>query len=110
MIRGETIILINRKEVGRDYFGAPLFAEEEISVDNVLLGSPTFEQSVAELQFSGKRIAYVLGIPKGDEHMWEDTDVIIRGRRYRTYGPALTQTEENVPGPWNTQIKVERYE
>lgn len=109
MIKGETVILIEKTENGVDPFGKPTYTETWVNVDNVVVGSPSFEAAVAELNLTGKRLAFVLGIPKGDTHNWVDTDVVIRGQKFRTYGFPLTQTEENVPTRWNTQVKVEAY-
>lgn len=110
MIKGEKVILLDRTQTGVDPFGTATFEETEIEISDVLIGSPSFDEQISELQLNGKRIAYILGIPKGDTHIWKDRDVLIRGERFRTYGFPLTQTEENVPGRWNTQVKVERYE
>lgn len=110
MIKGETVILLDKVIVDYDPFGVPIYDEIEIEVDNVLLGSPTFDSATADLQLYGKKLAYTLGIPKGDKHDWKDKNVIIRGMKFRTYGFPLTQTAANVPGKWNTQVKVERYE
>lgn len=110
MIRGETVILIEKSVVGKDPFGAVIHEETEVEVSDVLIGNPTTDSIANDLNLTGKTIAFVLGIPKGDDHNWKDTEVIIRGRRYRTYGYPLTQTEANVPGRWNTQVMVEAYE
>lgn len=109
-MRGETVILINRKVTGSDPFGADIYAEEEVSVENVIIGNPSTEDVSTDLNLYGKHLLFVLGIPKGDTHEWKDRTVIIRGQRFKTYGFPLTQTEANVPGRWNTQVKVERYE
>ena len=110
MIKGETVILLEKIEVGYDEFNNPIYDSNEVEVKNVIVGTPSFDQRVAELNIDGKRIAYILGIPKGDTHNWKDANVFIRGQLFKTYGFPLTQTEENVPGPWNTQVKVEAYE
>ena len=110
MIKGETVILLERNKVETDPFGADVYEEVETVVKNVVVGSPSTESAVEELNLSGKRIAFVLGIPKGDKHDWKDKNVLIRGEKYRTFGFPLTQTEANVPGRWNTQVKVEMYE
>lgn len=110
MIKGETVILINTINNGTDPFGAPVEIEQELTVEDVLIGNPETEAIVGELNISGKRIAYVLGIPKDDVNDWMDKKVIIRGETYKTFGFPLTQTKENVPGKWNTQVKVEKYE
>lgn len=109
MIKGETVILIEKNQSGADAFGAPIFTENEITVNNVLIGNPSEDAVINDMQLYGKRLLFVLGIPKGDEHNWQDTIVVIRGERFRTYGFPLTQTAANVPGKWNTQVKVEKY-
>lgn len=108
-IKGETVFLVEKLKTGTDPFGKDIFSETEIPVENVLIGSPSTEGAVDEMNINGKRIAYVLGIPKDDTHNWKDSVVRIRGEKFRTYGSPLTQTPENVPGKWNTQVKVERY-
>lgn len=110
MIKGETVILIETTQTGSDPFGAPISEETETAVKNVLIGSPSTEDMVNDLNVYGKQLLFTLGIPKGDTHDWKDKIVIIRGERFRTYGFPLVQTAENVPGKWNTQVKVERYE
>mgnify|MGYP003320148742 CR=1 FL=1 len=110
MIGCETVVLIEKSENGADAFGKPIYETTETEVPNVIVGSPSFDDEVSELNLTGKRLAFILGIPKGDTHNWKDTDVIIRGERFRTYGFPMTQTEANVPGRHNTQVKVERYE
>lgn len=110
MIKGETVILIEKIQSGTDDFNRPIYSENEIPVENVIVGSPSFDSALAELNLTGKKLAFTLGVPKTDNHNWSDTTVIIRGRRFKTYGFPLFQTPENVPGPWNLQVKVEAYE
>lgn len=109
MIKGETVILIEKIKNGTDAFGAPIFTENEVEIKDVLIGNPSTDAIINELQLYGKRLIFVLGIPKGDNHNWQDTIVVIRGERFKTYGFPLTQTAANVPGRWNTQVKVEIY-
>lgn len=110
MIATETVILIKKEKTGVDEFNVPVFSLTEIPVKNVVVGSPSFDLAVNELNLTGKRLAFILGIPKGDTHNWADTTVIIRGQKFRTYGMPMLQTNDNVPGPWNLQVKVEKYE
>lgn len=110
MIKGETVFLIEKTVTGKNPIGEPIATSQEVQVDNVLIGTPSTDAAVQDLNLYGKRLAFVLGIPKGDNHNWKDADVLIRGQKFRTYGFPLTQTEANVPGPWNTQVKVEAYE
>lgn len=109
MIKGETVYLLEKREVGRDSMNSPVYEFEQVKVENVLIGNPTFDQIIQEQSLYGKRLAFVLGIPKGDTHTWKDAYILIRGIKFRSYGFPMTQTAENVPGPWNTQVKVELY-
>lgn len=109
-MKGETVKLISRTSSDTDPFGNPIYVDTEITVDDVLIGTPSTDAAVTDLNLLGKKLAFVLGIPKGDTHNWQDTFVLIRGKKYRTYGFPLYQTAENVPGRWNLQVKVERYE
>lgn len=109
MIKGTTVTLIKKTVSGYDDFGAPIYTEEEIEVNDVLVGQPTSEELVTTLELTGKHIAYVLGIPKGDTNTWEDTEVIIWGERFKTIGFPQTGIQENIPLRWKANIKVERY-
>ena len=42
MLKGITVTLINKKEVSKDPFGAPIYEDVEIPVNNVLI-SPTYQ-------------------------------------------------------------------
>lgn len=65
MIHGITVRLHVKSQTGTDAFNAPVYTETPIDVPNVLVGEPTAEDIVNDLQLYGKRIAYTLGIPKG---------------------------------------------
>ena len=110
MIRGMTIQIVVKTQTGTDPFGAPIYSEAEEDVNNVLVGQPTTEDYATTLQLTGKHIAYVLGIPKGDTHDWVNTDVIIWGERFRTIGLPQTGIQDNIPLQWGQNVKVERYE
>lgn len=109
-MRGETVILIEKTKTSSDPFGNDVYTESEVTVENVIIGSPSVDGVETITDLDGKKAEFVLGIPKTDNHNWQDTVVIIRGKRYKTYGLPLIQTEANVPGKWNTQVKVAIYE
>lgn len=108
-MKGMTVQLAVKTQTGTDPFGAPIYSEELVSVNDVLVGSPSSEDVISTLDLTGKRIAFILGIPKGDTHIWEDTDVIIWGKRYRTIGYPETGIQDNIPLRWGQNVKVERY-
>lgn len=108
-MKGTTIQLVVKTQTGTDAFGASIYTEELINVDDVLVGQPTTDDITDTLQLYGKKIEYVLGIPKGDTHNWTDAEVIIWGQRFRTIGYPQTGIQENIPLRWGQNVKVERY-
>lgn len=107
---GESIILYNVTQVGTDAFGRPIYEETAETVDNVLIGEPSSEDIINELNLSGKRLAYTLAIPKGDEHEWRDRTVEFWGEKFRTFGRPTQGVEHLIPLAWNKKVKVEAYE
>lgn len=104
------IQLVNKTESGLDPFGVPTTTEELVDVSGVLVGKPTTDDITTSTNLYGKRLEYILGIPKGDTHDWIDRDVIIWGNRYHTFGFPETGEPENIPLKWGQNVKVERYE
>lgn len=109
-MHGISIILYEKTEAGTDPFGKPIYTEAPLVVENVLIGEPSSEDIVDALNLYGKRVAYTLGIPKGDTHTWEDSTVEFFGQRFRTIGYPTQGIEELIPLAWNKKVKVERYE
>ena len=108
-MKGMTVQLVVKTVAGTDPFGAPIYTEELVDINDVLVGQPSSEDVLSTLELTGKRIAYTLGIPKGDDHVWENTDVIIWGERFRTIGFPQTGIQENIPLRWGSNVQVERY-
>lgn len=109
-IQGIDVYLHTTKEVGVDDFDQPIYEEVIETVSNVLINQPTSEEAVDNLNLTGRRVSYVLCIPKGDVHDWEDKKVEFFGEVYRTIGHVTQFIENLVPGQWNKRIMVERYE
>lgn len=108
-IHGIEITLIDKVEVGKDDFNNPIYEDKEIKVQDVLVAQPVSDDVVNDLSLYGKRTEYILGIPKGDTHEWEDREVIIFGKRYKTFGHTIEGIEDLVPLRWHKKIRVERY-
>lgn len=108
-MKGTTVQLAVETVTGYDAFGNPIVEEEFIDVPDVLVGQPTSDDIVTTTQLYGKRIEYMLGIPKGDTHDWLDKKVIIWGQTYKTFGFPITGEQANIPLRWGQNIKVERY-
>lgn len=109
MIKGITVTLITKKEVGRDPFNRPIYEDVEIEVDNVLVSPVSTDDIVNTLELTGKKAVYTLAIPKGDTNDWEDAEVIFFGQRWRTIGLPTEGIDHLIPLDWNKKVMVERY-
>jgi hypothetical protein len=110
MIKGITVTLINKKEIGRDPFGAPIFEDVEIPVHNVLVAPVSSDDAVNRLDLTGRKAVYTLAIPKGDANVWENQEVRFFGERWRVFGIPTEGIEELIPLNWNKKVMVEKYE
>jgi len=108
-MKGMTIYLVNKTEVGRDDFDAPIYEEELEAVNDCLVGLPSTDDVTDTLALYGKKIEYTIGIPKGDSHNWTDAEIVMFGGRFRTIGYPQTGIQENIPLRWGQNVKVERY-
>lgn len=109
-IKGIPVKLSAKTQTGIDDFNRPIYETSQEVVENVLVGEPSAEDVVNEINLSGKRIAYVLAIPKGDTHTWENTEVEFWGMTFKTVGIPTQGIDDNIPLQWNKKVKVERYE
>lgn len=109
MLKGSTVQLTVRTQTGVDAANRPIYTDTLENVENVLIGQPETDEVVNELNLSGKRIAYVLGIPKGDTHDWTDTFVTFFGMKFRTIGIPMTAEQANIPLQWGSKVRVEFY-
>lgn len=109
-IKGVPVTLYEKTQTGFDAANRPVYTETAVTVDNVLIGQPTSEDVTNEFNLSGRRIAYTLGIPKGDTHDWNDVTVEFWGHKFRTVGVPTQGIEENIPLDWNMKVQVEAYE
>lgn len=108
-IHGIPITLIDKQVVSVDPFGSPVVKDVEILVDNVLVAPALSDDVINQLNLTGKKAVYTLGIPKGDTHDWEDKEVEFFGQRWRTFGFVTEGIEDLIPLSWNKKVMVERY-
>ena len=84
----------------------------EGTLDDVLVGEPSTDDVTSTLELYGKRVNYLLAIPKGDSHDWENTQVELPSPFsgiYNTIGVPTAGIESNIPLRWNKKVKIERY-
>lgn len=108
-MRGISIVLYTSTQTGTDDFNRPIYTETPVTVENVLIGEPSTDDIVAEINMTGKRLAYTLAIPKGDTHDWTDKTVEFFGERFKTIGEPTQGIDHLIPLSWNKKVKVERY-
>ena len=113
-LKGRTVILYDKVQTGVDPFNHPVYEEHPTEVENVLIGEPTDQEVLDTLNLTGKRTAYVLGIPKGDFNIWTDRRVELPSDfppgKYRVIGKPIGGQEELIPLSWNQKARVEKYE
>ena len=111
LIKGIPVVLITKSETGRDAFNRPITEETRETVENVLVAplSQTDTDVIGELSLDGKHARYQLGIPKGDDHQWENAVVEFFGQRWRASGFVTEGIDALIPLDWNRKVVVERY-
>lgn len=109
MIKGITVILLSKTQIGTDPFNRPVYDYQEESVDNVLVAPTTSDDIATSQDLTGKKAVYTLAIPKGDTHNWSDATVRFFGQEWHTLGYPTEGIEGNIPLDWNKKVMVERY-
>ena len=113
-MRGQTVTLYEKTQTGVDSFNRPIYEEAPVLVENVLIGEPSTDDITSSTDIYGKRIVFMLGIPKGDQHNWQDrkvswTDAYGTVITVHTFGFPITGVEANIPGPWHKKVRCEVY-
>lgn len=109
-MRGISVVLYERTRVGVDELNNAVWEETPVTVDNVLVGQPTTDDVASALNLYGKKLDYILGIPKGDTHDWENAEKVeFFGKKFRIFGDVIEGIEANVPTRWHKQVRVQRY-
>lgn len=110
MLKGTTVQIAVKTQTGVDPFGAPIYSTTYEDVPDVLVGQPTTDDITSSVNLFGKKVEYMLGIPKGDTHNWVDADIIIWGQHYQSFGYPITGEQENIPLRWGQNVRVTRFE
>lgn len=110
-MRGITVTLYERTQTGWDPFNAPVFTDQPVAVDNVIVAPMSDDEVLQTYTLTGRRAVYQMGIPKGDTHEWAaGRRVDFFGESWRIIGMPQEGIEELIPLSWNKKVRVERYE
>ena len=109
-LHGIPVQLTQRVEVGKDDLNIPVYEDVVVTVDNVLVGTPSSTDIIDSQNLIGKQAAFILGIPKGDTHQWEDAKVSFWGRDFQVIGVPMEGIDDLVPLQWNKRVIVREYE
>lgn len=109
LIHGIDVILYNETVTGYDPFGNELKELIPEVVSNVVVSQPNSDEIVSSTSLHGKEATYILFIPKGDKHHWEDRTVEFFGEKWKTFGFATEFIDDLCPLAWNKRIMVARY-
>lgn len=108
-MRGIKVVLYERTQVGVDELNNAVYEDVPVVVDDVLVGQPSTDDITNSLSLYGKKLDYVLGIPKGDTHKWKDAEIEFFGKKFRSFGDVIEGIEANVPTRWHKQVRVQHY-
>lgn len=109
-MRGITVTLYEKTQVGLDPANVPVYEEIPVQVENVLVAPETTIQITSEVDLRGGEADYILGIPKGDTHVWDDSRVEFFGQTFKTFGVPTQGIDDLIPLGWNMKVKVKRIE
>ena len=110
MIQGTTVTLWNKTQTGSNAFGEPIYSWTSKEVENVLVSRPSAEEVTDTLNLTGRKIEYILGIPKGNTDEWENQIIEFFGHKFISFGIPEQGIEANIPLAWHKKVRVERYE
>lgn len=107
LLKGITVRLLQKRQIGVDEINEPIYEEEPIEIENVLIAPLSNEEIIDTLNLTGRRAVYQLAIPKKDEHNWENQRVEFFGEVWQVIGKPVRGIDHLIPLDWNMKVKVE---
>lgn len=112
--KGQTITLYERTQISVNPINEPIYAESVTQVSNVFIETTSAEEIKQEMELFGRHSVYTLHIPKGDNHNWLNSIVVLGGqygqRKFKQFGDITVYDSQYCPLDWDKKIKVEVYE
>lgn len=109
-IKGIAVVLHVKTQTGTDGLNHPIYSDSTVTVENVLVSPVTAADLLTNTSLEGKTAAYTLAIPKGDDHIWENTEVEFFNQKWKTIGLPIMGIEGMIPLSWNKKVNVCLYE
>ena len=109
-MKGITVTLYEKTQTGVDPANVPVYNETPTQVENVLVAPESTVQLTSEVDLRGGEADYILAIPKGDTHVWEDSRIDFFGQSFRSFGIPTQGIDDLIPLDWNLKVKVKRIE
>lgn len=109
LIKGIPIVFYERLQVGYDDFGAPVYEEIPVLVENVLVAPAQVTEMLSETNLTGSKAVYKIAIPKSDTHIWRGKKVEFFGQIWRVIGEPQRGIHAMIPLEWGDIWEVERY-
>ena len=108
-MKGISVILYERTMVGYDELNNPIYEDLPVTVKDVLVGQPSTEAASTSMNLYGKKLDYILALPKGDTHDWENAKIEFFDKTFRSFGEVIEGIEANIPTRWHKQVRVQHY-
>ena len=106
-MHGETVVVFDQIEVGRDELNAVVHSESPVPVEGVLV-APGAAQNIPDVnRTDGAVVSFTLYFPKDYEGDLYAKRVEVRGKSYRVLGYPQRYAPEDTPGRWNMVVEVE---
>ena len=110
-MRGITVTLYDRTQTGVDALNHPVYTENAVNVENVLVAPAASAEVLEPYNLDGRRGEYIMAIPKGDTHEWTaGKKVGFFGAEWRIIELPEEGIEWLIPLGWNKKGRGERYE
>lgn len=110
-IKGETVVLVSREQIGTRPGGSPEYAYVETPVENVLVGPGPLADLADANRPEGTKVVFNLHFPKTFSGSLRGASIKVRGGGpLAVVGDPQPYTPENTPGDWNMPVEVENVE
>lgn len=109
-MRGETVTVLTRRQVGVDAGNNPVWAHDRIPVDNVLIGPPS-GSNAGGTRPDGQTVSATLCFPRSyDGPALRNLDIEVRGVVFHVVGDPMPVDGGMKPTAWNMAVDVTRSE